>query len=163
VPRILDAEGNIAALTNRISLNGTERRIFEVGDWPEENYSVAFRFRLRSFPTNRMGQIFSAWAGPMDDPLRLTVENEKLSARIEAGGNYATVGNLVETGRWYEVHARKRGGQLVLTLDGKEQASCTVPEFVSTRARDFALGGNPHFGGNEFVEIDIENMRFRGN
>ena len=98
----------------------------------------------------------------MDDPLRITVENGKLSARIEAGGNFPTPGVPIQLARWYNLEVTKSGSSLSLSLDGKEQASCTVPEYISTRAKDFALGGNPHFSGNEFVDAEIEKVRFRG-
>ncbi|HVK57682.1 MAG TPA: laminin G domain-containing protein, partial [Candidatus Kapabacteria bacterium] len=159
--RTLDAQGNIAASPALLSFNGTERKIFEVAEWPEENYSVTFRFRVRSFPTNRIAQLFSAWAGPLDDPLRVTIDNGKISARIESGGGFATTGVPIETGRWYDLSAIKDGSKLSLLIDGQERAHCTVPEFITSRANDFALGGNPHYTGNEFVDAEIEKMRFR--
>ena len=32
--------------------------------------------------------------------------------------------------------------------------------FVRSNARDFALGGNPHFGGNEFLGAQFSSLRF---
>jgi hypothetical protein len=160
-PLQIPRKGNIATITGPISFNGQEKQIFPLGDWPEEDYSVTVRFRLRSFPTNRLGQIFSAWTAPMDDPLRLTVENGKLSARLEAGGAYATPNAPVELGRWYEVTAAKRGPRLSLIIDGNDRGSSSVPEWVLTKARDFALGGNPHFQGNEYLDVEIEKMSFQ--
>jgi hypothetical protein len=102
-------------------------------------------------PQSRIGQVFSSWAGGLDDPLRLVVDGGKLFARVEAGGGFSTTGVLVETGRWYAVAATKRGRTLTLYLDGRAIGSCSVPEFTNTRARDRALGGNPHFAGKEFL------------
>jgi hypothetical protein len=45
----------------------------------------------------------------------------------------------------------KRGSKLTLFLDGQPAGSCAAPEFTTTSARDCALGGNPHFTGNEFL------------
>ena len=164
-PRVVDADGNLVTVTLTgaapLSFNGTEKRLFQIGEWPEENYAAKIRFRLRSFPTNRIAQLFSAWAAPMDDPLRVTVEDGKLSARIESGGNYTTPGVPIELDRWYDVSVTKSGSKLTLSVDGKERGSCTVPEFINTRARDFALGGNPHFSGNEFIDGDVEKLEFR--
>ena len=39
-------------------------------------------------------------------------------------------------------------------------ASCAVPEVLTTSARDCALGGNPHFGGNEFLAATIADFGF---
>jgi hypothetical protein len=160
--RKLDDQGNIVTFTTPISFDGNDRKIFEIGEWPEEEYSVSLRFRLRSLPTNRIAQLFSAWTAPMDDPLRLTIQNGRLSARIESGANYSTEGIPIELGRWYDVTATKKGSKLTLSLNGKERASTTVPEFTSTRAKDFAIGGNPHFQGNEFIDGEVEKLSFSG-
>ena len=110
-----------------------------------------------------MGQIFSAWAAPMDDPLRITVENGRLFARLEAGSAYSTQGMPLEIGKWYDATVSKNGAKLTLTVDGKERSSCAVPAYITTRANDFAVGGNPHFGGSEFVEAEVENLQFEAN
>lgn len=143
------------------TLNGlNERLIFPVPEWPEEAFSVALRFRIDAFPEGRMGQLFSAWAGVLDDPLRLTIENGKLSARIEAGSGYGTPGVPVEKGRWYSVAAVRDGASLKLYLDGKERGSATVPQFTATQAKDFALGGNPHYIGNEHLAVTVADLAF---
>ena len=70
---------------------------------------MAVRVRIDSDAQGRIGQIFSAWAAGMDDPLRLVVENGKLFARIEAGGGFGTPGVPIDAGRWHHVAAVKRG------------------------------------------------------
>jgi hypothetical protein len=99
----------------------------------------------------------------MDDPLRLTIDQGRLSARIEAGAAYSTPAVPVELGKWHRVTATKHGATLTLTLDGQDRGTCTVPAYITTRANDFALGGNPHFNGNEFVHAEIEKFEFHGN
>ena len=152
--------GQLVSFPENISVNGTEKRAFPLEEWPEENYTVSFSFRLHTFPTNRIGQLFSAWNSPMNDPLRLTVDNGKLFARIEAGATYSTQGVPLELNRWYSVVAKKKDSKLTLVLDGKERGSCTIPEFIDTSARDFAFGGNPHYSGNEFVHADFKELSF---
>jgi hypothetical protein len=143
--------------TNRV--NGSQKIVFAAGEWPDD-YAVRFRFRLLAYPTNRIGQIFSAWAAPMDDPLRLTIESGKLFGRIEAGAHHSTEGIPIELNRWHDLKAIKVGGRLRVFLDGAERASCAAPEYIWTRARDFALGGNPLYSGNEFVEADFSQLVF---
>jgi hypothetical protein len=150
-----------AAITNGI-LNSVDQKLtYTVGEWPEENYTIELRFRLLSFPTNRIGQLFSAWAGAMDDPLRLTIDKGRLFARLEMGGGYTTEGIPVEIGKWYSVKAAKEGSKLRLFLDGKERGSCFVPQFITTRAKDFALGGNPHYTGNENIAAEFSEVILR--
>jgi hypothetical protein len=84
----------------------------------------------------------------MDDPLRICLDKDKLYARIEAGNQYSTPGIVIEPRRWYHVAAVKSGTQLTLYLDGKPVASIPVPVEVVSSARDFALGGNPHYTGS---------------
>jgi len=139
-----DAEGT--------RVNGRDQMlIYAVPAWPEEDFTVAVRVRIEKMPKGRIGQIFSAWTAGMDDPLRLVVDNGKLFARIEAGGGFGTPGVPVEIGQFHGVAAVKRGGTLRLFLDGQPAGSCAAPEFTPTTARDCALGGNPHFSGNEFL------------
>jgi hypothetical protein len=133
-------------------LNGRDQMVvYAVQAWPEEDFSVRVTMRVEELPKNRIGQVFSAWAGGMDDPLRLVVDNGKLFARIEAGGGFSTPGVPIEVGQWCRVTAVKRGSTLTLFLNGKAVGSSAAPEFSNTAARDCALGGNPHFGGNEFL------------
>jgi len=139
-----DAEG--------VRLNGRDQMlVYSVPAWPEEDFTVAVRVRIEEMPKGRIGQIFSAWAACTDDPLRLVVDNAKLFARIEAGGAFATQGVPIDTGHWHQVAAVKHGSRLTLFLDGKSVGSSAAPEFTTTAARDCALGGNPHFSGNEFL------------
>ncbi len=145
-----------AKFTNRnvegTQINGRDQMlVYSVPAWPKEDFTVAVRVRIDEMPEGRIGQIFSAWAAGMDDPLRLVVDHGKLFARVESGGGFGTLGIPIEAGRWHDVAAVKRGATLSLFVDGKTAGSCAAPEFRTTTARDCALGGNPHFSGNEFL------------
>jgi hypothetical protein len=142
-------------------LNGTDQMlVYPVPAWPEEDFTVLVRVKITGLPTNRIGQIFSAWCAPMDDPLRLVVDGGKLFARIEAGTVFSTAGVPITTNQWHKVAAVKQGGTLTLYLDGKSVGSCPAPEFSVTQAKDCALGGNPHYGGNEFLAAKFADFRF---
>jgi hypothetical protein len=118
------------------------------------------RVFITEHPKNRIGQVFSAWTAGMDDPLRLVVDDGKLFARMEAGGGFSTPGVSVEAGRWYALAAAKGAGRLTLYVDGRAIGACSVPEFTNTQAQDCALGGNPHFTGNEFLAARFADFRF---
>ena len=142
-------------------VNGRDQMlVYAVPVWPEEDFSVAVRVRLNEPSPTHPGQIFSAWAAGMDDPLRLVVEGGKLSARIESGGAFSTPGVAINTGTWQHVAAVKRGGTLTLFLNGQPAGSCAAPEFTTTQAKDCALGGNPHFNGNEFLAARFADFTF---
>jgi DUF1680 family protein len=140
--------------------NGRDQMlVYALPAWPEEDFTVSFRLSLQSFPTNRIGQAFSAWAGVMDDPLRLVVDRGELFARIEAGRGYSTPGATVVPGRWYAVAAVKQAGTLTLYVDGQKAGSCAVPEVCETRSTECALGGNPRYTGNEFLAMKVSDFR----
>ncbi len=142
-------------------VNGRDQMlVYSVPAWPEDDFTVCVRVNIKELPQKRIGQVFSAWAGGMDDPLRLVVDGGKVFARIEAGGGFSTPGAPIETGRWYAVAAVKRGGTLTLFVDGRAVGSCAAPEFMTTQAQDCALGGNPHFSGNEFLAARFADFRF---
>lgn len=136
------------------------RLVYAVPAWPEDEFSVALRVRIAALPTNRLGQIFSGWCGVVDDPLRLVVDGGKLFARIEAGASFSTPGVSVQTGVWYHVAAVKQSAMLSLYLNGDLVGSTPAPEFSVTRAKDCALGGNPHYAGDESLAARFADFQF---
>ena len=146
---------------NGTSVKGRDQMlVYAVPAWPEEDFTVAVRVRIDEIPKSGLGQIFSAWAAGMDDPLRLAVQNGKLYARIEAGGSFGTAGIPIDMGGWHRVCAVKRGETLALFLDGQPAGSCAAPRFTTTAARDCALGGNPHFTGDESLAATFADFGF---
>ncbi len=127
--------------------------------FPEEDYSVSIWVSVTRLPEKTLGQVFSAWSASMDDPLRLVVDRGRLFARIEAGGAYGTEGVEIRPGRWYHLAAVKRGGKLTLYVDGQARTSAQVPEAIYSGADTFAIGGNPKYGGPEFLAAKLANLR----
>jgi DUF1680 family protein len=147
-----DAEGT--------EVNGRDQMlVYAVPAWPEGDFSVSLRVRLSEIPASRVSQLFSAWTAGMDDPLRLVLDHGKLFARIEAGAGYSTPGVPLTAGAWHTVAAVKQGTRLTLYLDGEPAGSCAAPEFSNTRAQDCALGGNPHYAGDEFLAARFADFR----
>ncbi len=144
-------------------VNGRDQMLlYSVPAWPEEDFTAVVSVRIDELPNGRIGQVFSAWAAGMDDPLRLVVDNGKLFARIEAGSSFGTPGVPVGPSRWHRVAAAKRGATLTLFMDGLAVGSSAAPEFTTTTARDCALGGNPHFTGNEFLAATFADFSLWG-
>jgi hypothetical protein len=127
--------------------------------FPGESYTVAVWAKVLSFPKGRIGQILSAWAAGMDDPLRVCVDGDRLFARIEAGRGYSTEGAPIAAARWMHVAAVKEGPRLHLYLDGKRRSSVEVPRAVSSSALNVALGANPNYVGNEYLEAALADFR----
>ena len=128
--------------------------------FPEENFTVSIWVSVTRLPSTHYGQVFSAWAAGMDDPLRLVVQGGKLYARIEAGVFYGTEGFPLEVDTWYHVAGVKEGRKLVLYIDGKPHSTAYVPRTITSSATDFAIGGNPHYGGPEFLPARLAELKF---
>ena len=163
--QFLNATGCVATADGKaVSLDGRDGMLlYALPDNFGADFTVAVRVRVRELPpAKQIGQIFSAWCGNLDDPLRLTVDGGKLFARIEAGRSYGTAGVPLATGEWHHVAAVKAGAKLTLYMDGAARASAEVPAVVSTQSRAFALGGNPAYtGGPEFLAADFADLLVR--
>ncbi|MDB6039282.1 MAG: hypBA [Verrucomicrobiales bacterium] len=147
--------------TDGTELNGRDQMIvYDVPEWPEEDFTVALQARITLLPEGHIGQIFSAWARGSDDPLRLVIDEGKLFARVEAGAGFSTPGFNITTNRWYSILAVKQDTTLTLYVDGKVVGSCAVPATIATQAKSCALGGNPNYSGNEFLSGRFADFRF---
>jgi hypothetical protein len=145
-------------LDGAVGLNGKDEALhFALPDgFGQGDYSVAVRVRVRELPEKRLGEIFSAWCGSGDDPLRLVVQDGGIHARIEnAAGSTGTGPWPVKRGEWQHVAAVKEGGALTLYIDGVAVAATGAPEKLATKSRRCALGANPLFSGNEFLPADF--------
>jgi hypothetical protein len=139
-----------------LAFDGEQGRVrYAIPYFPQRDYTVTVRFAPRAFPEKRIAQVFSAWAAPGDDPLRITIDGGRLFARIEAQRGFSTEGVPLERGTWVAVAAVKQGAELKLYVGGEERARAAVPEEVDSEAASVALGGNPNFGGNEFLAATI--------
>ena len=147
---------------NALRLNGKDERLtYALPEIFGPDFSVIMRVRIRELPGKRAGQLFSAWAGPMDDPVRITLDRGRLFARTEAGRSYSTAGVQIPLNEWHHIAAVKSGTTLTLYIDGKNVAATEVPAVITTSSRLFALGGNPVFAGPEFLPADFAELVVR--
>ncbi len=135
---------------------------YRVAEFPERDYTFLAWVCPAGLPTDRLHEVFSAWCAGMDDPLRVVFQGDRLFARIEAGQVYGTEGAAAANGKWLHVAAVKEGPQLRLYVDGELRSSVRAPEYVFSQARDFALGANPHYSGNECFAGAIDAFAFHG-
>jgi hypothetical protein len=156
------APGPDGADNGSVAVDGKGGMIkYKVSVFPEEDYSLSIWFLVDRMQETRYGQVFSAWAAGMDDPLRVFVSGGRLSARIEAGKFFDTDSVPVETGKWYHVACVKCRDKLSLYVDGRRVDAIDVPAWVVSSARNFALGGNPNYTGSpEFLAGRFADLRF---
>lgn len=152
-----DRHGN----ANRaVALTGNGMLRYGIPYFPEKDYTVTAWVCPLAIPAKGITQGFSAWCRGMDDPLRLTFEDGKVHARIEAGSVWGTKGAPVTLGQWLHVAAVKDGPSLSLYINGKLFDKTAAPKVVHSDAQDFALGANPHFTGNEYFTGRIDDFAF---
>ena len=132
---------------------------YKLAAFPEEEYTVSIWVSLAN-PEPTKGQLVSAWCAGMDDPLRVCIEGNTLYARIEAGRGYSTDGVPLKLGQWVHVAVTKAGDRMTLLVDGKPRASTQVPGQLVSAARDIAVGGNPHFSGDEYLAARVRDLKF---
>jgi hypothetical protein len=134
--------------------------IYSMPGFPRSDYTLLLWVRLSESPRPGKRQIWSGWRAGFDDPLRVMIEGERLSAQIEtSGGISRTEGVAFEVCRWTHVGVVKSREKLTLYLDGKPCASGSVPAEVVSTASDFALGDNPHFNGDESLSARFAELR----
>jgi DUF1680 family protein len=147
---LMPAAGRGGAAGKALAGNGSSSKLtYRIPFFPEEDYTALVWVCPEGLPTDRLQQVFSAWAAAMDDPLRIVLQGKELFARIEAGSMHGTGGVPLENGRWYAVAAVKQGDQLRLYVDGELRQTATVPAQVFSAAQNVGLGGNPNYSGNE--------------
>jgi len=139
--------------TAALGFNGRSSKVtYAIDLFPEEDYTAALWLRPEGLPTDRLQEVFSAWACGMDDPLRICLQGEEVFARIEAGAAHGTEGVGLANGRWVHVAAVKQGPELRLYVDGTLRQKATVPHFVFSATRNVGIGCNPNYAGNECLQ-----------
>jgi hypothetical protein len=150
---------------DHVALDGKDQLLtYALPDgWPAEA-TVSVRLRIREWPAeNRLAQVFSAWSGAGDDPLRITVQSGRIFARVEAGSFAGTGGFAVSPGAWHHVAAVKRSGSVTLFVDGEPAGSATLTGDTPSKSRLCALGGNPLYRENsEFLAADFAGFHLYG-
>ncbi len=173
---LLEASGFSAAPDREGKENGAiefsgngKIRYATPGGFPQGSFTISVWFRADETgkklnptdrPHDRMQQIVSAWCESTDDPIRLTLQRGKVSARIEAGHGFMTPEVPIELGRWYRAVVVKTPERLRLYLDGKLAAETAVAISRASKAVDLGLGCNPHLNGNENFLGTVADLQF---
>lgn len=143
-----------------VGFRGNGMLRYRVPEFPVKEYTFVAWIRPEKQPAVHLSQVCSAWCQANDDPLRLVIEGERLFVRIEGSGGACTKGMPVRFGEWMHVAAVKAGPSLRLYVNGEEVHKSPCPADLYTAAEDFALGANPHYGGNEFFFGCMDDFAF---
>ncbi|MBP7933723.1 MAG: glycoside hydrolase family 127 protein [Phycisphaerae bacterium] len=164
---LLDATGiqpasdRVDRASGAVELDGRSSRLrYELPCFPEEGYTICVWVYLNEYSAKAYQQVFSAWTGGGDDPLRLSVMGEAVCARIEAQRTYSTAAVPIAKRQWIHLAVSKSGGKLDLYVNGEKKASAEVPAKVTSRSRCVALGANPLFAGDEYFSGRLDGFAF---
>jgi DUF1680 family protein len=156
---IVPSPGRKGEPNQAVRFEGEGRLMYEIPHWPLEDYTFLAWVLPEKGPEGHLAQIFSAWCRGGDDPLRVTLDGDRLFARIEGSGNHSTAGVPVRYGEWQHIAATKKGDRLRLYVDGKEAGSTWCPSNLrGTRCKNIALGANPLHTGPEFFVGSIDSF-----
>ena len=134
---------------------------YRLAFFPQDDYSFTAWIRPAGLPARGLQQVFSAWCKSGDDPLRITLEGERLFARIEnPKGGCGTRGVPVENGRWVHVAAVKQGTSLTLYVDGSPAHSVGTHRQIRSDSTAIGLGFNPMYAGGEHFAGAIDGFAF---
>ncbi|HUS37609.1 MAG TPA: beta-L-arabinofuranosidase domain-containing protein [Verrucomicrobiae bacterium] len=155
-------DGLLLSAPSEAEAAGSNSFTYSLEEFPDADFSVSLRVKLLEIPTNRLAQIFSAWAAGGDDPLRLVLDKGKLHARIEnSAGGSSTEGIVLTTNEWHRLLAVKRDNRLHLYINGVKRGETSAPANLVTASRTVALGGNPLYtGGNEYLRAQFAEFKF---
>lgn len=159
--QVKPASDRVNQAAGAVEFDGQSSRLrYELPVFPEDGYTICVWVYVNAFAAKQYQQVFSAWAGGGDDPLRLSVMGEAVCARIEAGQTYSTPAVPIARRQWNHLAAVKSGSRLDLYLNGEKKASAEVPVKVVSRSRCVALGANPLFSGDEYFNGRLDDFGF---
>jgi hypothetical protein len=147
-----------------LRFNGRDSKlVYAAPRFPLRTYSLAARIRPEGLGSdgNKWHQIFSAWSASLNDALRVSVQDGRLTANIEqpAGTSHMSAGP-VEDGKWLHVAVVKQCRDLVFYVNGRRVATTVVPNMLEGGAQNVGVGGNPNFGDTESSHGCITDVLF---
>ena len=147
---IAPAADHSGAAGRAVDLNGTTSKItYQIGSFPEDGYTASIWVCPDAFTADRLQEVVSAWAVPMDDPLRIVLQGDEVFARIEAHSGFSTAGVKLQQGKWVHLAAVKDAARLLLYVNGELSGQCAAPTLIFSAAHNIGVGTNPNYTGNE--------------
>jgi len=103
----------------------------------------------------------SAWCEPVNDPLRVSVQDLELVVSIEQpNGGCRLSGGRVENGKWAHVAVVKKFTELTLYVNGKQAGRASVPASYQPGPKNVGIGCNPNYTGPEVFQGHLAQVLF---
>jgi len=156
--------GRDGAAHGALAFNGTSTKlVYDAPQFPLRTYTFAAWFCPEGLAADgrRWHQIVSAWCAPVNDPLRVSVQDLELLVSIEQpGGGCRLSGGRVQNGTWTHVAVVKNFAELTLYVNGRKAGSGTVPASYLPGPKNVGIGCNPNFSGPEVFQGALAEVLF---
>jgi hypothetical protein len=153
---VAPAAGRDGAVAGAVAFNGKSTKlVFDAPQFPLRTYTFAAWLCPQGLAVDgrRWHQIVSAWCAPVNDPLRVSIQDMELVVAIEQpGGGCRLSGGRVENGKWYHVAVVKKFTELTLYVNGKPVGRATVPASYQPGPKNVGIGCNPNYTGPEVFQ-----------
>jgi hypothetical protein len=120
---VAPAAGRDGAAAGALAFNGKSTKlVYDAPQFPLRTYTFAAWLCPQGLAVDgrRWHQIVSAWCAPVNDPLRVSIQDMELVVAIEQpGGGCRLSGGRVENGKWYHVAVVKKFTELTMYVNGK--------------------------------------------
>ncbi|NUQ64994.1 MAG: glycoside hydrolase family 127 protein [Pirellulales bacterium] len=150
------AAGRDGAAAGALAFNGKSTKlVYDAPQFPLRTYTFAAWLCPQGLAVDgrRWHQIVSAWCAPVNDPLRVSIQDMELVVAIEQpGGGCRLSGGRVENGKWYHVAVVKKFTELTLYVNGKPVGRATVPTSYQPGPKNVGIGCNPNYTGPEVFQ-----------
>lgn len=161
---VAPAAGRDGAAQGALAFNGTSTKlVYDAPQFPLRTYTFAAWFCPQGLEADgrRWHQIVSAWCAPVNDPLRISVQDMELVVSIEQpGGGCRLSGGRVENGKWTHVTVVKKFTELSMYVNGKKVARATVPASFQPGPKNVGIGCNPNYTGPEVFGGALAEVEF---
>ncbi len=153
---VVPAAGRDGAAAGALAFNGKSTKlVYDAPQFPLRTYTFAAWLCPQGLAVDgrRWHQIVSAWCAPVNDPLRVSIQDMELVVAIEqSGGGCRLSGGHVENGKWYHVAVVKKFTELTLYVNGKPVGRATVPASYQPGPKNVGIGCNPNYTGPEVFQ-----------
>ena len=164
-----DAGGSLAAgrtgkTDGAVAFDGqTTKLVYDAPRFPLRTYTFSAWFCPKDLTADgkKWHHVISAWCAPMNDPLRVSVQDKELVVSIEqASGGARLSGGPVENGVWTHVAVVKRFNEIVLYVNGKRGPGTAIAPCLQSGPKNLGIGCNPNYGELEGFQGSIADVRF---
>ncbi len=161
---VAPAAGRGGAAATALAFNGKSTKlVYDAPRFPLRTYTFAAWFCPQGLAVDgrRWHQIVSAWCAPVNDPLRISIQDMELVVAIEQpGGGCRLSGGRVENGKWYHVAVIKKFTELTLYVNGKPVGRATAPASYQPGPKNVAIGCNPNYTDPEAFQGALAEVLF---